>query len=161
MANKLYEESVIQDIANATKELIGNNAKMVIADIPLKIRSAVDGLPDAGTGGDSSGICPKLTIRPSENTYINNCLYFSNGQYRASDVYTDGNPDTGEVYAYNIDINTLVIITFYDSIGLFDGIDIENGEKIFVWENIYLMKCTVAGEETVAQITEIAPVDVS
>lgn len=54
MANKLYEETVIQDIADATKELIGDDTKMVIAEIPPKIRSAIGG--GGGSGSASLNI---------------------------------------------------------------------------------------------------------
>jgi hypothetical protein len=83
-------------------------------DLIAQIATAVDNLPEAGSGGGTSGggVCPQLTIKGTANESIQVGICF----YSTDNIYTCANPDgfgVTELILNNVDIKYVIVYTLY------------------------------------------------
>ena len=112
-------------------------------------------LENKAIGGDSTatGICPQLTITGSDTLKIYDCFYSQNGNYIGTHR---GGISIDSITIENIDINSTIAIFVDDLLGMWDGMTGINA-TLLIYEPIHgclLAKCTVAGENSIIQLTE-------
>lgn len=124
-------------------------------DLISQIATAVNNLPEAGSGGGTGGggVCPQLTIKGTENKNITVgiCFCSTNNTYTALNA---GGLGETELIINNVDINIPIVFEVNDNFGMFDGMVGTNAE--YITGNSYIMaaKCTAAGENSVIQLKE-------